>query len=107
MKRLMTLATAMALLLVAFAPPVLAQQDTSEAPPAVAPSSEPPPTEAALFELVLGYPFSLNENSDLVFDCDAVFRNFALLSTYRGTMLEGNPEFQPALADAEDLSQFA
>ncbi len=103
----MTMATVMALLLVAFAPLVLAQQDTSETPPAEPPPAEPPPAEPAPppFELVLEDPFSLNEDSDLVLDCDAVFRNLALLNSYRGTTLESNPEFQASLADTENLSQ--
>ncbi len=97
MKKLMTLVTVMALLLVAFAPLVLAQQEVAETPPA---ETAPPP-----FELELEDPFSLNENSDLVLDCDAVFRNFALLNSYRDTTLASNPEFQASLTDTEDLSQ--
>lgn len=104
--RLMTLAT-MLVLLTAFAPLVLAQQNTSETPPAETPPAEPPPAEAAPppFELVLEDPFSLNENSDLVLDCDAVFRNLALLNTYRDTTLVSNPQYQASLAETEDLSQ--
>ena len=97
MKKLMTLVTVMALLLVAFAPLVLAQQEVAETPPA---ETAPPP-----FELVLEDPYSLNENSDLVLDCDAVFRNLALLNSYRDTTLASNPEFQANLTDTEDLSQ--
>ena len=64
MKRLMALATAMALLLVTFALLVLAQQGTSETPPAETHPSEPPPAEVVTpFELVLEHPFSLNENA--------------------------------------------
>ena len=104
--KLMTLAT-MLVLLTAFAPLVLAQQNTSETPPAETPPAEPPPAEAAAppFELVLEDPFSLNEDSDLVLDCDAVFRNLALLNSYRDTTLASNPEFQASLADTESLSQ--
>ncbi len=102
MKKLMTLATVMALLLVAFAPLVLAQQEAAETPPAETPPAEVPPPP---FELVLEEPFSLNENSDLVLDCDAVFRNLALLNTYRDTTLVSNPQYQASLAETEDLSQ--
>lgn len=97
MKKLMTLVTVMALLLVAFAPLVLAQQEVAETPPAEA---APPP-----FELELEDPFSLNEDRDLVLDCDAVFRNLALLNSYRDTTLASNPEFQASLTDTEVLSQ--
>ena len=102
MKKSMTLVTVMALLLVAFAPLVLAQQEAAETPPAETPPAEaaPPP-----FELVLEDPFSLDEDSDLVLDCDAVFRNLALLNSYRDTTLASNPEFQASLADTESLSQ--
>lgn len=102
MKKSMTLAAVMALLLVAFAPLVLAQQEAAETPPAETPPAEaaPPP-----FELVLEDPFSLNEDNDLVLDCDAAFRNLALLNSYRETTLASNPEFQASLADTESLSQ--
>ncbi len=107
MKKLMTLATVMALLLVAFAPLVLAQQEAAETPPAETPPATPPPVETTPppFELVLEDPFSLDADGNLITNCDAVFRNLALLNSYRDTSLASNPEYQASLADTESLSQ--
>ena len=107
MKKLMTLATVMALLLVAFAPLVLAQQEAAETPPAETPPVEPTPAETSPppFELVLEDPFSFDADNNLITNCDAVFRNLALLNSYRDTSLASNPEFQASLADTESLSQ--
>ena len=116
MKKLMTLATLLVLLLVAFAPLVLAQQDVSQtepmdtapadtAPTDTAPADTAPAPPAPGVELTLEDPFSLDENGNLAINCDAVFRNLALLDRYRSTPQESDPRFQADLANTQGLSQ--
>lgn len=97
MKKLMTLVMLLVVLLVAYTPLVLAQQ--------TAPAQTTPAPPAPSIQLTLEDPFSFDESNNLVLDCNAVFRNLALLDHYRGTTQESDSQFQADLADTENLSR--
>lgn len=101
LKKLMTLATLLVVLLVAYTPLVLAQQDASQTTPMKTAPAPPAPS----IQLTLEDPFSFDASNNLVLDCNAVFRNLALLDHYRGTTQESDPQFQADLADTENLSR--
>lgn len=93
-KKVTTLAIALVLLLVAFAPLVLAQQNTAPDQSAGQAQAAPP--------IDLANPFVLDENNNLVIDCGVAFGNLAQLEPFRRALAD-DPEFQSRLSAAEDL----
>ena len=105
-KKVTTLAIALVLLLVAFAPLVLAQQspETDQSMGEATPNQDQPAGGTQSSLPTLENPYVLDANGNIEIDCGAVFSNLVQLEMV-ADQLQNDPQFQSELQQAQNLAQ--